>query len=185
MRYGCVILAGGKSLRMKKDKALLKIYNTTFIDCLTSEFDCFEEKLISRGKQSALIRPSWQLLDDIYHDIGPVGGLHAALVYCESEALFTVSCDMPLVKKELADSLISMLTDDIEAVVVKDKTGRIHPLCAVYRKSILPIVEEQIKKEDYRMQHLLDKLNVCWCMIEDDTMLKNINTPEEYQLLNR
>ena len=120
MKTGCVILAGGKSSRMGKDKALLEFDGTNFIEKIAGELSFFEEKLIARGNNSSVTRlqkESWKIIPDIYPEHGPMGGIHAALKECEAEQLFCVSCDMPFITGELAKWLCSRMEDGIDAVI--------------------------------------------------------------------
>lgn len=199
-RLGCVILAGGKSTRMGMDKALVEYNGETFIKRLTREFDWFEEKIIARGDQAGLqdtFVGDWRVIPDVFRDHGPLGGLHAALSDCESEALFVVTCDMPRVKSSLARRLQAcweetrMQEQDsgsvgVDAVIVVDTDGRVHPLCGIYSKSVLPVVEEQLKAEKNRMMELLRRLQVCFVAIKSETesgQLANINTVQELKQL--
>ena len=182
MKIGCAILAGGKSSRMGTDKALLEINGKNFIDILCEELDCFEEKIIARGNRSEIAAVSWEIISDIYPERGPMGGLHAVLAACSSDAMCCVSCDMPFLQISLVNELCEYLKDGIDAVIAVTTDGRKHPLCGVYRKSVLPILEEQILSDNNRMMAALDKMNVEYVCLDskNSQQLKNINTPEDY-----
>lgn len=181
MKIGCVIMAGGKSSRMGTDKALLEINGKKFIEQLMEEFDGFEEKLIARGNNNPVEKESWEIVKDVYQDRGPIGGLHAVLSTCKSDALFCVSCDMPLVKKALAMQLCEALTEDYDAVIAKEMDGRIHPMFAVYRKEIAPVLEEQILSGNNRIMKVFERLRVNY--VDIDLQLLNVNTPQDYSEL--
>lgn len=183
MKIGCVILAGGKSSRMGTDKALLEMNGSNFIRLLTERLEPFEEKLIARGNNSDITDIPWTVIPDIYPERGPLGGLHAALTACRSEALFCISCDMPLFQYSLAEYLCQELTEEYDAVVAKAEDGRVHPLCAVYRKAAADVFEAQILTGNNRMMHALDKLRVRYITIDlaqGAEQLMNVNTPKEY-----
>lgn len=188
MKIGCVIMAGGKSSRMGRDKALLEMNGKNFIGMLAEELDCFEEKLIARGNNSELPELSWKTISDVYQDRGPIGGMHAALSACESDALFCVSCDMPFLKSSLAKTLCGALEDDVDAVIAKAADGRIHPMCAVYRKKIASVLETQILDGNNRIMSAFEKLNVKYVSIDfekSSQQLLNVNTPEDYRALKK
>ena len=108
MKIGCMILAGGKSSRMGQDKALLEYAGKNFIECIVAELEFFEEKIIARGNNRIVQNMkelSWTILPDIYPGHGPIGGLHAALKACESDALVCVSCAMPLITRGLVKKI--------------------------------------------------------------------------------
>lgn len=204
MKIGCVILAGGKSSRMGTDKALLEYDGKQFIQQITEELSQFEERIIARGTNrgfSAEIEAAWTVIPDLYPDHGPIGGLHAALTACESDALFVVTCDMPLFSRELAERLCAQMqvgegletdkdgkhVDAYDVIISVDHNGKVHPLCGVYRKSVLPVLEEQILSDRNRVMEALRNLRVNYIAIDSpdqERQLANINTPQEYEALN-
>lgn len=183
MKIGCAVLAGGKSSRMGTDKALLELDGKNFITKLCDELDCFEEKIIARGNRSDIKDISWKIISDLYPERGPIGGLHAVLSACSSDAMFCVSCDMPLLQISLAKELCGYMREGIDAVIAVTEDGRKHPLCGVYRKSVLPVLEEQILEGNNRMMAALQQMRVEYVTIhsQNSQQLKNINTPEEYK----
>ena len=74
-----------------------------------------------------------------------------------------------------------------DAVISVGEDGKIHPLCGVYRKSALPILEEQILSGRNKMMEVLKKLHVKYVTIDSSVgaqQLLNINTPQDYEKLN-
>jgi len=188
LNIGCVILAGGKSSRMGTDKALLEIDGTNFIGKIAGELNFFVEKFFARGNCEAVSVPGWRNIPDIYPECGPIGGLHAALKTCRSDALVCVTCDMPLITSELVRDLCDQMTEEYDAVILKETDGRIHPTCGIYRKSAVNVFEQQILDGNYRMMRVLDRLRVKYVTIDPQTgsrQLKNINTPEDLRELKR
>lgn len=188
MKIGCAILAGGKSSRMGKDKALLEINGRDFISQLMITLDFFEEKMIARGNNSDIKNDSWCIIPDIYPECGPISGLHASLSICKSDALFFVTCDMPLIQKSLVNYLCDNMSDKYDALIVKDENGRIHPLCGIYKKYTVEIFEKQILSKNNRIMCALDKMNVKYVTIdslEESQQLYNVNTPQDYLKLKK
>jgi molybdopterin-guanine dinucleotide biosynthesis protein A len=198
MNIGCAILAGGKSSRMGRDKALLEYDGKQFIQQITEELSQFEERIIARGTNrgfSAEIEAAWTVIPDLYPDHGPIGGLHAALSACRSDALFVVTCDMPLIESELVRELCAWMqetdvdkkrVDAYDVVISVGEGGKIHPLCGVYRKSVLPVLEEQILSDRNRVMAALKQLRVKYVTVDSPArarQLANINTPEDYHNL--
>lgn len=170
---------------MGSDKALLTYKDSNFIQILCNVLSSFEERIIARGGRSELPSTDWNVIPDIYPEKGPLGGLHAVLSACESEAVFFISCDMPLLQKSLVDYLCSFLDEEADAVISVTKDGRKHPLCGVYKKSVAPLAEKQIESGRYSMMGFLDRLRVKWVDLDTvfSSQLMNINTQEEYDLL--
>lgn len=186
MNIGCAILAGGKSSRMGTDKALLEIYGKNFLSHLTDRLSFFDEKIVARGNNCETENGPWTTIPDLYPDHGPIGGLHAALFACRSDALLFVTCDMPLFEPSLAQLLCDEMNErPCDAVISVTSDGRIHPLCGVYRRSILPVLESRILSGQNQMMKLLDKLHVTYLSLplSMEIQVLNINTPKEYQNL--
>lgn len=179
---GCAILAGGKSSRMGQDKALLTYENTSFIQKLCDELAFFEEKYIARGSNPDCSQGEWKRVDDIYPDRGPIGGIHGVLSTCDSEAMFFVSCDMPLLQRDLVERFCELFDKDTDAVIAVSADGRTHPLCGVYRKSVVTLLERQILSGNNRLMNVLEQLQVVYIKLDEreSLQLKNINTQEEY-----
>ena len=183
MTIGCVILAGGKSSRMGTDKALLSIENHNFIQKLCETFSFFEEKIIARGDKEKTVDVTWSVISDIYPHHGPIGGLHAALQACQSEALFCAACDTPLIKRAIYDRLAMEMTEDTDVVIPVTEDGKYHPLCGIYRKTVGNIMEEQILGGNNRMMQVLKKVRTKYVNINSiEYGIYNINTPEQYNL---
>jgi len=183
MTTGCVILAGGKSSRMGTDKALLTIDNTNFIKKLCTKFDFMEEKIIARGNRAEIAESTWSVIPDVYPNHGPIGGLHAALKSCQSDALFCVACDTPLIKPYVFWKMQEQMNTDIDAVIAVTEDGKYHPLCGVYKKHVADLMEEQIRKDMNRIMQVIKQIRVEYVQLHSiEDGLLNINTKEDYAL---
>lgn len=185
MKIGCIILAGGKSSRMGEDKALLEYEGKYFIKRIADELSFFDEKIIARGNNSRLAEitdSSWQVIPDIYPDHGPMGGLHAALKECTSDAMFVATCDMPLITGGLVRQLCEAFDQKDDALIVVTSDGKYHPLCGIYRKEIYTSMEEYLKKDNNRMMAVLKNFHTKYFQLNEESskQLANVNTREEY-----
>ncbi|MFB0919709.1 MAG: molybdenum cofactor guanylyltransferase, partial [Oscillospiraceae bacterium] len=187
MKFGAVILYGGKSRRMGRDKAELVIEGRTFLEHIAEELKDYKELLLSVDSLEKCPDTKYTAVTDIYPDCGPMGGIHAALSACYSDALLVVSCDMPLFRSELGNYLCSQLTEDADAVVPVTSDGRIHPLCAIYRKRVSPVFEKHLKNKSYKILDAYRDFKVKFIPMDrtpcSEKWLKNINTPQEYDAL--
>jgi molybdenum cofactor guanylyltransferase len=185
MKIGCIILAGGKSSRMGEDKALLEYEGKYFIEKIAEELSFFEEKIIARGNNSSLTEitdSKWQVIPDIYLDHGPMGGMHAALKTCESDAMFVVTCDMPLITGHLVRQICEAFDQQYDALIVVTSDGKYHPLCGIYRKELYESMEEYLKQDNNRMMAVLKKCRLKYLQLDEvcSKQLMNVNTKEEY-----
>lgn len=184
---GSVILAGGLSRRMGTCKALLRWNSTTIIHHIAQQLHNFDEILLSANDKTVGTALGISCIPDIYPDAGPLSGLYSALSATQKTHLFSVPCDLPFFQDMLPTFLLQHMEPDVQVLICRDGTGRLHPLCGIYSTSVLPILREQLEKGEYKVCHFLDRVSI---QILDtggilpDHIYYNINTPEAYQKAN-
>lgn len=182
-KYSAAILVGGKSTRMGQDKALLKLNNERFIDHLINEFSECEEVFLSVAKKGDYADTGIASIADENREIGPIEGIRQSLIYAHNDYVFVCAADMPFLKKDLADYISEFISSDYDAYVIRDEK-RLQPLCAIYHKSVLPVIEEQIANGKYKLFDVLSRIRVKYIDIHTSTFdsktIKNINTREDY-----
>jgi len=142
-RINGFILAGGKSERLGTDKALVKINDRTFIELAVEQMkSVFARNFICTQMQTELGFLGLPMIADHYQQAGPLAGLHAALSRSETEDNFFISCDMPLMSRELISALATWQTE--KAIVVCALAGRLQPLPGLYRKRLLPLLTKML-----------------------------------------
>ena len=181
-----LILAGGKSSRMGgRHKGSLRYENETFVQRLVHEVtDIADQIWISYGDTVHAEYSNCKIVNDVYADCGPMGGIHAGLSKAENENVIIIACDMPFMRADFFKKLLQEMTEETD-VIIPMVDGRIHPLAAVYKKRILPVVDTQLQRGQYRLRHIFDQVNTKYVEVGDDAemvkMLRNINTPEDYR----
>ena len=186
---GALLLAGGQSRRMGRDKRALPFAGSRFVDVVAGALSGHPERLFSVADPRDVPPPGFTAVCDRVPGCGPLGGIAAGLAACRSDFLLAVACDMPLFQEGLARYLEAFLCDGYDAFLSVDRTGRVHPLCAIYGKTALPVLEEQLRQGQYRLMAALERLRVKDIPLEHsaypDRLLTNVNTWEEYQNLLR
>ena len=176
------ILAGGESSRMGCDKALVKLDNERFIDRLTRELGGFHELIISAAKRGSYEELGYRVVYDEHGKIGPIEGIRRVLAEAEADYVFVCAADMPFVTKELAEYLASYISSDHDCIVIADDE-HIHPLCAVYSKTVLPVIEELIAEGNYRLREIFRRVRTKYVSLKytcfDPGCVRNINTRQE------
>ena len=128
----------------------------------------------------------FKIIEDIYKEIGPLGGIYSSLLNCKEEYLFITACDMPFITKNSIEVLCNKVDKNTDGVVFYDKNNKLYPLGAIYSKNVLPIIEEMIEKKYYKLSYLIEKSNFVKINIEKTDIplkvLSNINTLQEYDL---
>lgn len=183
-----LVLAGGKSSRMNgNNKAFLEYNNKTFIENVISKLSDFNKIYVSVDNKDKYEKLSYDLIEDEYKDIGPIGGIYSALKHIDYEYMFVIACDMPKVTKKFINFLLNNLTKEDKCLIVKDHDNKLYPLGGIYSKGVLPVIEEMIEAKDYKLQNLVKKCNGRILSLKDvsfyESSLINVNNPEEYEKL--
>ena len=171
------LFAGGASRRMGTDKALLPWRGSTLVRYLAGELGFFSEKLLSTQQPSLLPGADWRLVPDLRPGCGPLGALESVLSAMRSDAALCVACDRPFFTRELGQAMLRAFREGADCLICRDETGRVHPVCAIYQRRILPVVIERLQAGDFRMMHLLANLKTDYFPVTAAQM-QNDNTPE-------
>lgn len=171
------LFAGGASRRMGTSKALLPWRGSTLVRYLAGELGFFSEKLLSAQQASLLPGADWRLVPDLRPGCGPLGALESVLSAMRADAALCVACDLPFFTRELGQAMLRAFREEADCLVCRDETGRVHPVCAIYRRQALPVVTGQLQAGDFRMMHLLANLKTDHFSVAAAQM-QNANTPE-------
>lgn len=182
-----IILAGGKSTRMKCDKAFLKLGTKTVIELLISKLEKkFSKLLIIANDVGKYATFGIEVVSDIFPDKGPLGGIYTGLVSSGSFYNFIFGCDMPFINMEFIEYMIR--SKGGADIVVPRWDGRFQPLHAIYSKRCAGLIKEHLNKDDPKITNLFSQVNVK--IIEQgevegfvlgQALFANINTKEDYE----
>ena len=185
--YSVGILAGGKSSRMGKNKALLEYESDTFIGHAIKEFQGHEIIISASGQKEYEKLPA-KIVSDENMDIGPIEGIRQILTAASEDYVFVCACDMPFITDKIADYIAEFISSDYDCYVVTDE-DRMHPLCAIYSKRVLPIIEKLIVNGEYKLRLRLENARTKFISLENTTfekkIVRNVNTKEEYRELKK
>lgn len=186
VRLGAGILAGGKSTRMGRNKALLELNDRRFIDRIAGELSCFCKPIISAADRGIYEELGLPVVYDERRDIGPMEGIYQILKNTSREYVFICGADMPFLKKELVFYMAEFISSDYDCICLADGE-HLHPLCAIYSKKVLPVIEELIAGGQYRLLEILRRVRTKYISLEytcfDKKVVRNINTRQEYKRL--
>jgi molybdopterin-guanine dinucleotide biosynthesis protein A len=181
-----IILAGGKSSRMGRPKALLLFGGEPLIAHITRALrSLFAEVIVVAAPGQELpALPVRVVYDDLPYQ-GPVGGIYYGLRHVSGDVAFVTSCDAPFLNLRLVSQLAAQISN--YDVVVPVWEERFQPLHAVYRKSVLPLLHQQLERGELRPVFLYDKVRTL--KVEEAQIRRfdpeglsflNMNTPEDY-----
>ena len=182
-----IILAGGKSRRMGRDKLALTVGGQTLLEAAVARFSAvFDSVCISVAEQDKYPGIAAGRIADIYPGCGPLSGLHAALLATMDDAVFLVAADLPFSDPHAAKEIMR-LRGDADVCIIKREDGYIEPLFGCYGRSILPVCEAALLAGEYKMTALLSRLDTRYISERDlgahwdGRLLLNVNYPEDYE----
>jgi len=180
-----IILAGGKNLRMGKNKAFLEINGRRIIDRTKDLFlEVFDEVLLVTNSPLEYLDLNLRLVADLIPDKGSLGGIYTGLFHSSYSHAFVAACDMPFLNRSLIKHL-TQLAPKFDIVIPKTSDG-LQPLHAVYSKTCLPFMEELLRQNNLKILDFFHRVEVGEVPTEEilpfDPDLKaflNLNTPED------
>lgn len=184
-----ILLAGGKSSRMGRNKAFLELDGITLIERSLTVLKCMFAEVIISGEEAIYGHLGVKIVADKVKDQGPLAGLERGLQEAEHDLSFFVACDMPYLDEEGIRFLYA-LSADFDIVAPKSEKG-VHPLHAFYHRRCLPKVERNLGLGKRRLLDLYPDCNVRY--VEESElhrngftgrMFANVNTPEEWDKIN-
>jgi molybdopterin-guanine dinucleotide biosynthesis protein A len=184
-------VAGGRSLRMGRDKALLPWGSTTLLDHALSRLAqvCGEVRILS-GAETRYADRGVPVDVDGVPDAGPLAGLLAGLQRLDAEPGLLLAVDMPFASVPLLRGLLER-AEGFDAVVPVTADGA-HPLCAVYRRSCLEAVRSRLASGERRMTCFWPDVRVLevretelGAFGDPARLLQNVNTEDDYASARR
>ena len=181
-----IVLAGGKSSRMGQPKALLPFGGQPLIAHIVSTLRrLFADVIVVASPDQSLPELDAAIAHDEVAYQGPVGGITYGLRASARDVNFVTSCDSAFLNAQLISYLVEQIADC--EVVVPHWQGRFQPLHAVYRRSVLPLLEAQLERGELRPVFLFDRVRtrrVSEAEVRrfdpDASSFFNMNTPEDY-----
>lgn len=181
LKATAIIMAGGGSVRMGRDKSMLAVGGRPMIEHIVNQLrPYFSELLVSSDDKSKYGFLGVDVISDEVSGRGPLGGIVSALKVSANELNFVVACDIPEI--DIA-CVRAMLRDgrDYDAVVPRRGAARYEPLFAVYKKGILGALESALLSGNYRVMDALSSCRIKYVDVEDSGRMKNLNTMEDYE----
>jgi molybdopterin-guanine dinucleotide biosynthesis protein A len=197
-----IILSGGRSLRMGENKSFLMLNGKTVIEHVIEKMrGLFSRVILITNQPNEYEFLGIEMFEDVFKFEGPLAGIHSGLVNSQTEKNFVISCDLPLMKKEMITFIVDHKTE--KPITVTRADGFIQQLCGVYSKKCISTCEELLAKKEPTPQHgrihkskckVLQLLEIVGSEILDaekipcykDGMFLNMNGKAEYnEVVNR
>ena len=168
-KVSAIILAGGNSSRLGRDKALVNIYSSsTIIHTIVEKLQNISDDVIIATNGRKYASPGARLTSDIYLNSGPLAGLYSGLLAAKHSHALVVACDMPFLNVELLNYMRSQPLD-YDALVPKIE-GWLEPLHAIYSRQCIEVIEGMLKDSHLSMHDFLDNILVQYLFQDTITM---------------
>ncbi|WP_433944392.1 molybdenum cofactor guanylyltransferase [Paenibacillus sp. SN-8-1] len=196
-----IVIAGGRSSRMGRNKALLPLGNLPVIENLVRNLDEVTNRLIVvSNDESPYCYLGKEIVPDLYRQAGPLAGIHAGLSASGSSWNLITACDMPFVNTAALRRLIleaeaiserehaSNGKELTEAVIPLTADG-VLPLLAMYRRSVLPGLDAALREDQLRLISWTRTLQaayipaheLCKEGVTEELLSFNMNRPGDYE----
>jgi molybdopterin-guanine dinucleotide biosynthesis protein A len=185
-----IILAGGKNLRLGRNKALEIIGGKTVIERVVSSLQPVTSRIIivtADGENHLLTLPGARFVADTYPGKGPLGGIYSGLSPASTEFSIAVACDMPFLNTNLLRHMLE-IAHGFDAVIPRTKESLFEPLHAVYSKNCVPVIKSHIESGQLSIRAFLADVKVRYveegeCRHYDPDLLSffNMNRQSDYE----
>jgi len=189
-----VLLAGGQSTRMGRDKRFLPLGGRTLLARALSVLESlFAEVLLSVAKPlPELAGLRHRVVTDVLPECATLGGLYSALLAAGTSRIFAAACDMPFLNQQVIRHMVNR--DPQADLVIARLANGLHPMHAVYSKACAPHLAEMAKQGNFKVQDLAGRPGLAVTVIPEDELspidarllsFMNINTPADLELARK
>jgi molybdopterin-guanine dinucleotide biosynthesis protein A len=182
--YG-LVLAGGQSRRMGRDKALLLRDGQSQLAHMVSLLDAVVERVFvsARSEQTGdAERSRFELIVDRYDDMGPIAGILSALQEYPEVDWLVVACDLPNIDDSTLRFLLENISDNQPFTAFRSShDGLPEPLCAVYKAGSDKLLREFVDDDMICPRKILIRSETCLLDQPNPSSLDNVNTPADLE----
>ena len=200
----CIILCGGQSRRMGRDKGSLIIKDKPMIkyilSTLNNEIDeviivLNDVERIDKYKKfidSKDYNYTLKFAEDKIKNKGPISGILTGLENISTDYAIIFPCDNPFVTKNTIQTLFNEISENVQAVVPyhdeKNKLKTSEPLHSIYNKNIIPTIKDLISKDSLHIKGVIEKIETKFVLIDNKKILKkefrNLNRPKDLKIFD-
>ncbi len=186
MKVAGFVLAGGRSVRMGRDKALLPFAGATLIEHVAGQVREAAGSATIVGHPERYRSLGLPAIGEDFAGCGPLSGVEAALRAAHGGWAAITACDMPGVTASWLRALIaSAMEGRVQAAVTLSASGRPEPLCAVYHSSLQADARQALERGEFAVWKLLKKWEIKLLPVPEAQLPANVNTPEEWVAWSR
>jgi molybdopterin-guanine dinucleotide biosynthesis protein A len=175
------VLAGGRSSRMGRDKALLTLDGEPLVKrAIRKLSEICAEVAIAGGTED--LNQFGRVVPDVNPGCGPLGGIVSALEQSSFEWNLFLAVDAPFVPVSTLKALLLMAAGFPGVCIMPRAQGLRQPLCAVYSRNALGVLREELAAGRWKVVPAIEAAgSVKEVDFEDAKWFANLNTPEEFE----
>jgi molybdopterin-guanine dinucleotide biosynthesis protein A len=180
MDFDALILAGGESRRMGRDKSLLPFAGTTLVEHIAAQLrPVAREVRISTADVQRHAHLGLELVPDLTPGLGPLMGIASGLRAASRDWTLVVATDIPVLPLALLPQLWA-LTAETPCVIPQTADGRVQPLFGLYHRRLADEILSFLGRGERRV---LDFVAGCGGRIlpAPDVKIANLNNHAEYE----
>ncbi len=175
------ILCGGKSTRMKEEKGLVLFQGKAFLRWILDAVEPVAKELILVTNNPVYESFDLKMIQDVFKDKGPVGGIHTALLHSPENQILILSCDIPKITTQVLALLIDKSREFPEKITFLSDGINDYPLIGIYPKTALESFSKSIEAGQLKLCGLVCNLPHQRVVLDTSKKisLQNINTREQ------
>jgi molybdopterin-guanine dinucleotide biosynthesis protein A len=172
MPFSVLVLAGGRSSRMglNKDKGHMQFKGTSLIEYVINNIlsikGVIRRNIIIVGPKEKYSKHQFTVVEDLYPQKGPLGGIFSGLQYSKTVYNLVVGYDMPFIKPELVEYMFSQ-SKGYDLVIPAYGQELYEPLCAIYNKNCLNTMEQNLKNDVLAVRSIFPFCKTRWIREEE------------------
>ena len=182
-----VVLAGGASRRMGRDKALMLVQGQTLVERLAMRLcEITDLAYISANEPLRYSFLGLPVIPDLFPGHGPLAGIHAALRHSPRPWMLAIACDLPDVSVAFLQRLVAS-SAGFDGVIPATSDGSLHPVCALYHRNCLPHIERSLSRGESGILRVVEDAGLKIRRLTStesefpESQLLDLDSPEDYE----
>ena len=189
--FSAVLLAGGKSRRMGRDKALVTLPATgepLWIHQLRTLQVLAPAEIFWSGTPRVALPAEVRVIEDSAADAGPLGGISAGLDVLKSDLLLVMAIDLPAMDADFLRNLLSRC--NAGRGIVPQRGDFFEPLAAIYPRTLRALARDHLRQRRHTLQEFVrealqrDEVSA-WPVSPMDGRFVNLNSPDDLEAQSR
>lgn len=180
-----LIIAGGLARRMGgSDKGLQALHGKPLLAHVIERFAPQVDPLLINANHNLVAYAAFGyplVVDELAGYAGPLAGLHAGLLQCQTPLLATVPCDTPFLPRDLVGRLHAALVETQADLAVATTAGWTQHTCMLCRREVLPSLTAFLAAGERKIGRWYETLDIIKVPFDDEAAFANINTLEELE----